>query len=85
VFAKVVATNIYGSSVESNLGGGGTIVRVPDAVLDLEEVYADRTPTTLGMKWLDGPENGGLTVQDYQVNIAELGGEFSVFETGVTI
>jgi hypothetical protein len=37
------------------------------------------------MSWLDGPENGGLAVQDYQVNIAELGGEFSVFQTGVTI
>ena len=35
------------------------------------------------MDWIDGSENGGLLVLDYQVNIAELSGDYSVFATGV--
>jgi hypothetical protein len=40
-------------------------LRVPDAVLNLDEVYSERTPTTIGMDWIDGPENGGTSVLDY--------------------
>lgn len=65
VFAKVMATNVYGDSIESPIGGGGIIVRVPDAVIDFVEVYGERTPTTLGMSWADGAEDGGLAVLDY--------------------
>lgn len=78
-----MATNVYGDSIESPIGGGGIIVRVPDAVIDFVEVYGERTPTTIGMSWADGAEDGGLAVLDYQVNIAEVGGDYSVFATNV--
>ena len=37
VFAKVVATNIYGSSAESNQGNGAILLTYPDAPTDLAE------------------------------------------------
>lgn len=65
VFAKVFASNIYGDTAHSAEGGGGTIVRIPDKPESFAEVVSDRTPTTLGMSWIDGSENGGLSVIDY--------------------
>jgi hypothetical protein len=74
IYAKLIATNFYGDSDLSEAGNGGVIVRVPDKPLNLDEVYSERTPTTLGLSWIDGSENGGLPVLDYQVNRAEVGG-----------
>lgn len=65
VYAKLIATNVYGDSGLSLAGNGGTIVRVPDKPINLAENYSDRTPTTIGMTWADGVDNGGLNVIDY--------------------
>ena len=61
----MIATNVYGDSVTSLPGNGGIIVRIPDKPIGLAENYADRTPTTLGLTWANGSENGGLVVLDY--------------------
>jgi len=83
VYAKVMATNVYGDSEISLEGNGGTIITEPDQPINLAEVYAQRTPTTLGLVWNDGADNGGLPVLDYRVNIAEVGGEFAVLASGL--
>lgn len=84
VYAKVMASNIYGDSEVSLEGNGGTIITEPFKPVSLVEVYAQRTPTTLGLAWADGPDDGGLPVLDYRVNIAVLGGEYSVLASGLT-
>jgi len=61
---------------------GGIIVRIPDKPTSPER-YSDRTPTALGLTWADGVENGGLSVLDYRVNIAELGASYTVFQSGI--
>lgn len=67
IYAYVIAYNLYGDSAPSPVGNGAMILVIPDAPLNLEEVYADRTATTLGMQWVEGPADGGAPVLDYQI------------------
>lgn len=83
VFARVLATNIYGSSEYSVEGNNGVIVRIPDAPINLAEDIPLRTPTELGLTWSDGSEDGGLTVLDYRINIALEGESFAILESNV--
>ena len=71
VFAKVIATNLYGDSEESLPGNGAIIYAIPDKPLDLTEDYGQRTATSLGLTWIDGADPGGLPVLDYRVSITE--------------
>jgi hypothetical protein len=71
VYAKVVATNIYGDSQESLPGNGAIVYAVPDKPTDLTEDYAQRTANSLGLIWIDGADPGGLPVLDYRVRITE--------------
>jgi hypothetical protein len=73
VYAKVLATNIYGNSEESPEGNGANLITEPFAPVNLAEVYALRTPTEIGLEWNDGSDNGGLPVLDYRVSYAEQG------------
>jgi len=51
VYAKVIATNIYGDSVESVEGNGAVITTNPDAPINLAEVQASKTKSTIGLSW----------------------------------
>lgn len=70
IYARVTAFNLYGQSETSEDGNGGTIVHQPERPINLVEDYSLRTPTTLGLIWNDGVDNGGLLVLDYRINIA---------------
>jgi hypothetical protein len=49
VHAKFYATNIYGDTDMSIVGAGANLVTNPDVPVNLSEVLADRTLTTLGL------------------------------------
>jgi hypothetical protein len=51
IFAKAIATNIYGDSLESAEGNGAVITTTPDKPINLIENYAQRTKSTLGLQW----------------------------------
>lgn len=51
IYAKVVATNVYGSSRVSNEGNGAIITTTPDSPLNLAEDTSRRTKSTLGLTW----------------------------------
>lgn len=51
IYAKVVATNIYGLSDESAVGNGATILTVPDAPLNVVEVVSMRAATSITISW----------------------------------
>jgi hypothetical protein len=68
---KVIATNVKGDSLESPIGNGATVITSPDAPVNLLENTAFRNPTTLGLTWSEGLNNGGATVTEYRVNLAE--------------
>lgn len=84
VYAKFLATNVKGDSFESEIGNGGTIITIPFKPINLSEVYAQRTPTTLGLEWQDGSDDGGLPILDYRINFAVQGQAYVVLESGIT-
>jgi hypothetical protein len=84
IYAKVIATNLYGDSTESTEGNGAIITTTPDAPINLVENTAQRTKSTLGLTWSEGAFNGGATIIDYRISMAESGGSFSVLATGLT-
>jgi hypothetical protein len=68
IYAQIISTNVYGDSELSPLGNGAIITTYPDAPLTLIEDYTQRTPTKLGLNWLEGTANGGASVIDYTVS-----------------
>jgi Fibronectin type III domain len=48
------------------------IITYPTKPLSLLETVADRTATAVGLTWLEGTDNGGSTVFDYEVSHAKL-------------
>jgi hypothetical protein len=70
VFAKVVAINSEGPSVESNPNNGAHIITNPDPPINLQEVYSQRSKSTLALSWTEAPFNGGTPVIDYTIKIA---------------
>jgi hypothetical protein len=73
VYAKVLATNKYGSSDYSLQGNGAMITTYPDPPTDLTEDYSQRTPTILAFTWVAPVFTGGDVILDYRVSIAEQG------------
>lgn len=49
--AKLIATNAYGSSAESAVGGGAVIQLVPDAPTGLAEVTSITLDDRIGLIW----------------------------------
>lgn len=80
VFAKIIAFNNYGDSLQSEAGNGAVIITYPDSPLQLEEVVELRTPSTITFKWLEGFANGGTPVIDYRVNYDEAQGVYVVLQ-----
>ena len=69
VFAKVIAYNVIGNSIQS-LAGNGAIVKftvLPDAPLNLARNNLLTSPTQITLTWQAGPSNGGYPVLDYSV------------------
>jgi len=64
---KVIATNAYGDSLISEAGNGAIIVVVPDAPTLLLNDPLITSRTQIGLKWSDGPSNGGEIVLDYRI------------------
>lgn len=82
-YAKFIATNAYGSSVSSLEGNGAMITINPDQPINLLEVHAQRTKSTLGLSWDAATFTGGDIVVEHRINIAEQGGVFSVLASGL--
>jgi hypothetical protein len=67
VFAKILAYNKYGDSIESEPGNGAKIITFADAPIDLAEDAMLRTHSSITITWAQGLNNGGSTVIDYRV------------------
>ena len=84
VFAKVIATNLYGDSLESLEGNGAYITTNPDQPTNLVEDYSQRTKSTLAIDWTAPVFTGGDVIEDYRINYREQGGSYSVLASGLT-
>jgi hypothetical protein len=78
VWAKVVATNVKGDSLESEPGTGAVIISNPDPPVNLVENYSQRTASTLGFTWEEGELNRGAEVTSYRVFYSINGGPFYI-------
>jgi hypothetical protein len=83
IFVKVTATNMKGNSRESKPGRGAIITTTPDAPVNLDENFSQRTKTTLGLIWDQGVENGGDVILDYRISSAIVGDQYEILASGV--
>jgi hypothetical protein len=77
VKAKIVATNSYGDSLVSELGGDAILVTTPGAPISVTEVYADRSKSTLALSWSEPAFTGGESLSNFRVKIVEQGGSYT--------
>lgn len=65
-------------------GNGAYYTRTPDPPTNLLEDISVRTKTQDGITWEDGPNTGGVPINDYRISLRESGGVYSVIAEGVT-
>jgi hypothetical protein len=83
--AKVMATNVFGSSLlDSPSGGDAVITTNPDAPVKLAIDYAITTNAFLGLKWENGASDGGTAVKDYRISWDQGSNDFKVLAESVT-
>jgi hypothetical protein len=63
----VQATNAFGESSFSAVGGGALIQYVPDAPVSLTTDAENTSATQISFSWIEGPSDGGSAVIDYTV------------------
>lgn len=80
VYAKVLANNFYGDSDESLEGNGAIIITTPDAPINLQEDYSQRTKSILAITWDDASFTGGDAIIDYRISIQEENGAYQVLQ-----
>ena len=83
IWFKVTATNIYGTSLTSEVGNGAIILTNPDAPVSFERLQAFNTLSSLTLSWSEGAANGGTPVIDYSVYWAS-GSSFSLLQAGIS-
>jgi hypothetical protein len=84
VFAKVKATNLYGTSNDSPIGDGASIWLQPDTPINLANDVSVTTEATIGLTWSPGDSNGGTPIIDYKLWYALVGDEYQVLEASLT-
>jgi hypothetical protein len=84
IYAKVVAVNIRGSSDGSEEGNGAVILTNPDAPLSVSNDPSVTTDTVIGLKWLEGAQNGGSPVIDYKISSTTGTNPYITLDSGVT-
>ena len=81
--AKVTATNSYGTSGESAVGGGDVVVLVPDPPINLIDDVDVTTAYIMGMLWQDPVNDGGKPIEDYVVSSDQSTGVWVDYAHGI--
>ena len=86
VFAKVVAVNSYGNSLESSEGNGAKIITAPDAPENLVNNAAATSSSQIGLSWAAPLSDGGSEITSYTVSydLESNGAYFIPIASGVT-
>lgn len=77
IYAKVIAKNIIGNSVESLAGNGAIILTYPDVPINLANVPSVTKSSQIGILWNEGTHNGGSSVIDYTITFGESIGSYT--------
>jgi hypothetical protein len=70
IYAAIIATNSFGSSVMSLAGNGGVLITLPDAPIQLAENVSLRSATSISLTWDEGINSGGDAIIDYRISMA---------------
>jgi hypothetical protein len=81
IFAKIIASNIYGDSIVSELGNGARLITYPDAPISVQEDIPNRAPNSISLKWTEGINSGGSVINDYRVSMTQGSDPYQVIET----
>ena len=71
IFAYVIATNVYGSSPQSEFGNGGVIVLIPDAPINLADDISVTSRSVIQFTWSPAASDGGTDIIDYTITYDE--------------
>jgi len=83
VYAKIIVTNIIGSSPASEAGNGATIQNGPSYPLNLAENRLLTTSYSIGLVWGGVEDNGGSLVIDYRIWYDQGSNNFIVLASGI--
>ena len=83
VYAKVIAVNVYGESIESDEGNGATILTIPDAPTNLANNPSITTGSKIGLSWAQGLNDGGTHVIDFTLSYKKDSGSYSILESAI--
>jgi hypothetical protein len=84
IFAKLVAINFYGESIESDAQNGAVILLVPSAPLNLADDEANTSASVISFSWENGESTGGSPVIDYRISYDQALGNWVILDSGVT-
>ena len=84
IYAKVLATNAFGSSVASAPGNGALITTNPDPPSTLANNVAVTSSTVIGITWIAPTVVGGTAVTSYRVSWDQGTGTYVVLASGIT-
>ena len=81
IWARVIATNIFGDSQESNSGNGAVVYVVPDAPINLVKNIELSNDSQMAFSWEPAAFDGGQPVTEYRVQYDQAEGLFIPLET----
>ena len=85
IYARVSAYNLYGYSEASSSGNGAVILTYPDKPVNLQEVVAARSATTITVLWEEGATNGGDTVDGYRLWFDQAADDFVILQPALSV
>lgn len=68
IYAKIIATNIYGSSANSDEGNGAIILTIPDTPINFANNAVLTSASQISLTWEDGPSDGGTSIISYRIS-----------------
>jgi hypothetical protein len=83
VFAKVVAINIKGPSLYSDVGQGGKVETTPDTPISVLKDAANTNNIQVAITWHPGPTFYGSAIIDYTVSYDQGSGSWTVAASNV--
>lgn len=82
IYAKIVAINVVGSSLESDEGNGATILTTPDPPTDVSNVALYTDGSSIGVTW-NAAGNGGSAIIDYSVTVNDSAETIEIINSGI--
>jgi hypothetical protein len=85
IYARLSASNIYGTSIMSEEDNGAIILTVPDIPINLANVVELTLANQIGVSWEEAVNNGGTPVIDFTLWTDQGQDVFMPHDSGLTV